>query len=75
MHIVAELFVGVLEDYTVVYLIECTTCFALLGFPGQGHFCDGTQLTALELVESVELAELIYRLKKVYPLPKFLQGW
>jgi hypothetical protein len=74
MQIVAERYVGVLADYSVIYLIECTTCYALLGFPGQGHVCDGSPLTAIEIVESIELAELVEKLKKVYPLPKFLQG-
>ena len=74
MHIVAERFVGVLEDYSVIYLIECTTCYALLGFPGQGHICDGKPLTAIEIVESIELAELMEKLKRIYPLPTFLQG-
>ena len=53
MQLIEERYVGVFADYTVIYLVECTACYALLGYPGQGHVCvDGKELTAIE-IESI----------------------
>ena len=72
VHLEVERFVGVLEDYSIVYLMECEKCGVLVAFQKQGHNCGGvidTEPTAK--FEAEYLAQFMVGLKKLYTLKKF----
>ena len=72
MHLEIERFVGVLEDYSIVYLMECEKCSVLVAFQSQGHNCGGVLDTDPSAkFEAEYLATFMANLKKLYTLKKF----
>jgi hypothetical protein len=72
MHLEIERFIGVLEDFSIVYLMECEKCGVLVAFQGQGHNCGGILDTTPEAkFESEYLSNFLSSLKRVYTLKKF----
>ena len=72
MHVEIERFVGVLEDYSIVYLMECEHCGVLIAYQGQGHNCGGEIDTAADKkFEAEYLATFMANLKRLYVLKKF----
>jgi hypothetical protein len=75
MHLQIERFVGVLEDYSIVYLMECEKCGVLVAYQGQGHACGGVQdVTPEAKFEAEYLATLMATLKRLYTLKRFDGG-
>jgi hypothetical protein len=72
MHLPIERFIGVMADYSIVYLIECEQCGVLIAYQGQGHSCDGIIDESEQAKwEASYLAEFMKGLKKVFTLKKF----
>ena len=72
VHLVIERFVGVLEDYSIVYLMECEICGVLVAYQGQGHNCGGiVEVTPEAKFEAEYLAKFMVGLKKLYVLKSF----
>jgi hypothetical protein len=72
VHLVIERFVGVLEDYSIVYLMECEICGVLVAYQGQGHNCGGVvDVTPEAKFEAEYLAKFMVGLKKLYVLKSF----
>jgi hypothetical protein len=72
VHLVIERFVGVLEDYSIVYLMECEICGVLVAYQGQGHHCGGImEVTPEAKFEAEYLAKFMVGLKKLYVLKSF----
>jgi hypothetical protein len=72
MHLSVERYVGVMQDYSIVYLMECEKCGVLIAYQGQGHNCDGVMdISEQAKWEGQYLAEFMKGLKKVYALKKF----
>jgi hypothetical protein len=75
MHLEVERYIGVLEDYSIVYLMECEKCGVLVAFQGQGHNCGGiVDVTPEAKFEAEYLATFMVGLKKLYTLKKFDTG-
>jgi hypothetical protein len=75
MHLEIERFIGVLEDYSIVYLMECEKCGILVAFQNQGHNCGGVLDTDPSAkFEAEYLANFMTGLKKLYTLKKFDAG-
>ena len=72
VHLEIERFVGVLEDYSIVYLMECEKCGVLVAYQNQGHACGGVIDVMPEAkFEAEYLASFMAGLKKLYTLKKF----
>jgi hypothetical protein len=72
MHLTVERYIGVLDDYTVLFLQCCHHCHALITYEGQGHHCDGViEGSALAQQEAADYVQLMRRVKKIYTLPDF----
>ena len=72
VHLVIERFIGVLMDYTIIYLMECEHCGVMTAYQGQGHNCGGILDTEPEAkFEAEYLADVLAGLKKLYTLKKF----
>ena len=70
-----ERFIGVMNDFSIVYLMECEHCGVLIAYQGQGHNCGGVVDTEPEAkFEAEYLASFMVGLKKVYTLKKFESG-
>ena len=75
MHLTVENFIGVMQDYSIVYLVECEQCGVLIAYQGQGHSCDGIKdISEQAKWEAAYLAEFLKGLKKVYTVKKFEEG-
>ena len=75
MHLTVENFIGVMQDYSIVYLVECEQCGVLIAYQGQGHSCDGiTDISEQAKWEAAYLAEFLKGLKKVFTVKKFEEG-
>ena len=73
VHLEVERFIGVLSDYSIVYLMECSQCGVLVAFQGQGHNCGGILDVAPEAkFEAEHLAQFMAGLTKLYVLKKFI---
>jgi hypothetical protein len=72
VHLTVERFIGVMVDYSIVYLVECAQCGVLIAQQGQGHNC-GSILdnTKLKQWEAAHLANFMKGLKKVYVMKDF----
>jgi hypothetical protein len=72
MHVPVERFVGVLDDYTVLFLQTCEKCRILITYQGQGHQCsDGVETSEAKQTEAALFAQLMQRVKKLYVVPTF----
>jgi hypothetical protein len=72
VHLEVMRFVGVMEDYSIVYLMECWHCGVLIAYQGQGHNCGGVIDTEPEAkFEAEYLAQFMTGLKKLFTLKKF----
>jgi hypothetical protein len=72
MHVPIERFVGVLDDFSVLFLQTCAKCRVLITYPEQGHQCDGkVDVTEVRRVEAANYVQLMQRVKKLYVLPNF----
>jgi hypothetical protein len=72
VHLETERFIGVLDDYSIVYLMECEHCGILIAYQGQGHNCGGVLDTEQgKKFEAAYLAQFMTGLKKIYVLKKF----
>jgi hypothetical protein len=72
MHIPVERFVGVLDDYTILYLQTCDKCRILITYQGQGHQCHGhPDNNETERIEAAHFAQLMQRIKKLFVMPCF----
>ena len=72
MHVPVERFVGVLDDYTILFLRTCDKCKVLITYKEQGHHCvDGVEDSEVKRVEAEHYVQLTQRLKKLYSLPSF----
>ena len=75
MHIPIERYIGVMQDYSIVYLVECEQCDVLIAYQGQGHACDGIMdISEQAKSEALHLAEFMKGLKKVFTVKKFEEG-
>jgi hypothetical protein len=75
VHLEIERFIGVLADYSIVYLMECEHCGVLVAYQGQGHNCGGKVDTEPEAkFEAEYLVDLMTGLKKLFMLKKFVSG-
>ena len=67
MHLEVERYIGVLEDYSIVYLMECEICGVLVAFQVQGHNCSGiVDVEPTKKFEAEYLANFLVGLKKLY---------
>ena len=72
MHVPVERFVGVLDDYTILFLQTCDKCRVLITYQGQGHHCASVvENTEVQRIEADHFAQLMLRIKKLYSLPSF----
>jgi hypothetical protein len=72
VHLEIERFIGVLENFSIVYLMECEKCGVLIAYQGQGHACGGVMdVTPEAKFEAEYLATFMATLKKLYTLKKF----
>ena len=63
-----EWFVGIQEDFSIVYLRDCPECDALITYVGQGHHCGGYEdNTEFKNWEAQHYAAIIQGLV-IYPL-------
>ena len=64
-----EWFVGIKENYEIVYLMDCPECDVLITYIGQGHHCGGYEdNTAFKNWEAQHYAAVIQGLMSIYPL-------
>jgi hypothetical protein len=72
MHVPVERFVGILDDYSIIFLQTCDQCRILITYQGQGHNCGGNMDTnETQRIEAEHFAQLMQRIKKLYVLPNF----
>ena len=72
MHIPVERFIGVLDDYTVLYLRTCDKCRVLITYKDQGHHCNGIpDTTEFKRIEAEHYVQLMQRVKKIFVQPSF----
>ena len=75
MHLPIVRFIGVMQDYSIVYLMECEQCGVLIAYQGQGHNCDGVADTSEQAQQEGQcLAEFMKGLRKVFTLKNFEEG-
>ena len=75
MHLPIERYIGVMQDYSIVYLVECEQCGVLVAYQGQGHNCDGVLDTSEQAKwEAQYLADFMKGLRKVFTLKNFEEG-
>jgi hypothetical protein len=75
MHLPIVRYIGVMQDYSIVYLMECEQCGVLIAYQGQGHNCDGIIDTSEEATKEAQcLAEFMKGLKKIFTLKNFEEG-
>ena len=64
-----EWFVGIKENYTIVYLMDCPECDVLITYPKQWHHCGGyVDNTEFKNWEAQHYAAMIQDLMSIYPL-------
>jgi hypothetical protein len=72
MHVPVDRFIGVMQDYSIVYLEECEQCDVLIAYQGQGHCCEGiADISEQAKLEAQCLADFMKGLRKVFTLKKF----
>ena len=72
MHVPVERFIGVLDDYTILFVQTCAKCKILITYQGQGHQCqEGVPDSGAKRVEADHFAQLMLRVKKLYNYPTF----
>ena len=72
MHVPVERFIGVLDDYTIVYLQTCDRCRVLIAHAEQGHHCNGVvDPTEERRQEAEHYVQLMQRIKKLFVMQKF----
>jgi hypothetical protein len=66
---VMERFIGIKEDYTIIYLIDWPVCDVLITYVNQGHHCCGkSEESPLAEWEAVYYGKIIQDLKNIYPM-------
>ena len=64
-----ERLIGIKEDYTIIYLIDCPVCDVLITYLNQGHHCCGKiEEGPLAEWEAVHYGKIIQELKSIYPM-------
>jgi hypothetical protein len=70
VQITEELFVMVMNDYTITWTRECSKCYAQIAFAGQGHHCPGLEETQIEIDEAEKWAEVLKGVVQLYKVPQ-----
>ena len=64
-----------MQDYSIVYLMECEQCGVLVAYQGQGHNCDGVEDTSEQAKwEAQYLAHFMTGLRKIFTMKNFEEG-
>jgi hypothetical protein len=72
MYVPVERFIGVLDDYTILFLRPCGKCKVLITYPEQGHHCQGVvDVDETRRMEAEHYIHLMQKVKKLYTLPPF----